>query len=71
MDHGVAGQPVASTQTLNRKKLIQCSQTASNRLRDQTAQTSQYLKLLQPVERRISAQKRADLDPALESIVQS
>ena len=39
-DHGVRGQPVASTQTLNRKKLIQCSQTASPGPRDQSAQTT-------------------------------
>lgn len=39
-DHGVAGQPVASTQTLNRKKLIQCSQTASFGPRNQSAQTT-------------------------------
>jgi len=37
-DHGVAGQPVASKQTLNRKKLIQCSQTASFGPRNQSAQ---------------------------------
>ena len=39
-DHGVAGQPVASMQTLNRKKLIQCSQTASFGPRSQAVQTT-------------------------------